>query len=163
MEPKEIRELIELISRSDFAEFEIEREGFKLKLVRQASGALPPSAPAAVVAAPPREPAPAAAAAPAVATASALAPAASQPAQDGLIELISPIVGTYYSAASPEGPPFVEIGARVKQGQVVCIVEAMKVMNEIESEIDAEVVEILVSNGQPVEYGELLFRLRPLS
>ena len=70
-------------------------------------------------------------------------------------------MGTFYSAAGPETANFVEVGSRVKQGQVLCIVEAMKVMNEIESEIDAEVVEILVSNGQPVEYGELLFRLRP--
>jgi acetyl-CoA carboxylase biotin carboxyl carrier protein len=75
----------------------------------------------------------------------------------------SPIVGTYYEAPSPGAPPFVKIGDRVGKGQVLCIVEAMKLMNEIESEIDAEVVEILAANGQPIEFGELLFRLRPLS
>ena len=160
MEPKEIRELIELISRSDFAEFEIEREGFKLKLVRQSSASLPPAGPGPVAAAARSEPALAAPVASAVATAGAAPPAASEPGQDGLVELISPIVGTYFSSSSPDGPPFVEIGARVKKGQVVCIIEAMKVMNEIESEIDAEVAEILVSNGQPVEFGEVLLRLR---
>ena len=75
----------------------------------------------------------------------------------------SPIVGTFYSAPSPDAPNFVEVGAKVQKGQVMCIVEAMKVMNEIESEIDGEVVEVLVSNSQPVEYGEVLFRLRPRS
>jgi len=75
----------------------------------------------------------------------------------------SPFVGTFYRAPSPESPAFVEVGTVVKKGQVLCIVEAMKLMNEIESEIDAEVVEIRVANGQPVEYGEVLFRLRPVS
>jgi acetyl-CoA carboxylase biotin carboxyl carrier protein len=79
------------------------------------------------------------------------------------VDLRSPIVGTFYRSASPESAAFVEVGSRVRKGQVLCIVEAMKLMNEIESEIDAEVVEIRVANGQPVEYGEVLFRLRPVS
>jgi acetyl-CoA carboxylase biotin carboxyl carrier protein len=70
-------------------------------------------------------------------------------------------VGTFYAAPSPEAPPYVEVGSRVRKGQVLCIVEAMKVMNEIESEVDGELVEILVKNGQPVEFGEVMFRLRP--
>ena len=97
------------------------------------------------------------------------APVAAEPAapvaaaENGLIDLDSPIVGTFFSASSPDAPPFVQVGSRVQKGQVVCIVEAMKVMNEIEAEFDGEVVEVIVSNGQPVEYGETLFRLRPSS
>jgi acetyl-CoA carboxylase biotin carboxyl carrier protein len=75
----------------------------------------------------------------------------------------SPIVGTFYRQPSQAAPPFVEPGSKVKKGQVLCIIEAMKLMNEIEAEMDAEVVEILVANGQPVEFGELLFRLRPMA
>ena len=80
---------------------------------------------------------------------------------DGVIDFPSPIVGTFYRSAGPDTAPFVEIGSRVTKGQVLCIVEAMKVMNEIESEVDAEVVEVAVQNEQPVEFGEVLFRLRP--
>ena len=153
MEPKEIHELIELISRSSFSSFELERDGFKIKLIKAGAGSEAPTArpSTATVAEVPS---------------GSVVPAAAGPPEDsarepGLFELNSPIVGTFYSAAGPETANFVEVGSRVKQGQVLCIVEAMKVMNEIESEIDAEVVEVLVTNGQPVEYGELLFRLRP--
>ena len=150
MDPKDIRELIDVISRSNFKSFELEREGFRLRL-EKAEGA---DAPAVVQVAAPAASAEPPAAAPAAAPVEA-------PADPGLHELNSPIVGTFYSSASPDAPPFVDVGSRVKRGQVLCIVEAMKVMNEIESEVDAEVVEVLVSNGQPVEYGEVLFRLRP--
>ena len=78
-----------------------------------------------------------------------------------LVEIHSPIVGTFYRSPSPDAPPFVEPGDRVKKGQVICIVEAMKLMNDIECEAAGEVVEILIANGQPVEYGEILFRIRP--
>ena len=83
-------------------------------------------------------------------------------ADSGLVEFHSPIVGTFYRALGPDAEPFVEVGSQVKKGQVLCIVEAMKVMNEIESEVEGEVVEVLVANGQPVEFGEILFRLRSL-
>lgn len=160
MDAKELRELIEIISRSNFSTFELEREGFKLKLVRGS---------AAPVAAPPvRAPVPAAQSAlpetPAVveeATVEEPAPAAA-PADSGLVQMDSPIVGTFYRAPGPEKPSFVETGDHVKKGQVLCIIEAMKLMNEIESEIDAEIVEIVAVNGQPVEFGEALFRLRPV-
>lgn len=79
-----------------------------------------------------------------------------------LITITSPIVGTFYRASSPESAPFAEVGSRVKKGQVLCIVEAMKLMNEIESEIDGTVIKVLVENGQPVEYGEPLFLIEPL-
>lgn len=136
MDSKEIRELIEMISRSNFSTFELEEaDGFKLKLVKQGA-ALAES----VVAA---EPAPA--------------------PEDGFVDFNSPIVGTFYRSSGPDAPPFADVGQTVKKGQVLCIVEAMKVMNEIESEMDAEVVEVCVTDGQPVEFGEVLFRLRPLS
>ena len=158
MDPKEIRELIELISRSSFAEFELEGKGFKLRLVKQAP--VPAPAVAAEAAAP-------FASVPSVPAAAVLdEPARPLPASavsDGFVALRSPIVGTFYRSPSPDAPPFVEVGHRVKKGQVVCIVEAMKVMNEIESEIDAEVIEVSVTSGQPVEYGEVLFRLRPVN
>ena len=156
MDPKEIRELIELISKSNFASFELEGEGFRMKLVKE-------SAPAPLVAAT-VEPLPASqpAAAPPPAPVAAAAESAAEAGSNGTVPLNSPIVGTFYRAPSPDAPPFVEIGKKVNKGQVLCIVEAMKVMNEIESEIDAEVVDILAANGQPVEFGETLFILRPL-
>jgi acetyl-CoA carboxylase biotin carboxyl carrier protein len=80
----------------------------------------------------------------------------------GLITITSPIVGTLYRAPAPGAAPFVEVGTKVKKGQVICIIEAMKLMNEIESEVDGEVVRILVENGNPVEYGEPLFLIEPL-
>ena len=159
MDPKDIRELIELISRSDFAEFELEGKGFKLKLVRRGATGLPTLE--ASSAAPAPAPAPASAPSTTAPEAEASRPVAS--VVDDLVDLRSPIVGTFYRSSSPDAPPFVEVGGRVRKGQVVCIVEAMKVMNEIESEIDAEVVEAPVTNGQPVEFGETLFRLRPVS
>jgi acetyl-CoA carboxylase biotin carboxyl carrier protein len=120
-------------------------DGFKLKLVK--AGVAP--AVNVVAAGPPPASVPAA------------EPAAV--ADDGLIGFDSPIVGTFYRAPGPDAPPFADVGQTVNKGQVLCIVEAMKVMNEIESEIDAEVVEVCVDDGQPVEFGEVLFRLRPLS
>ncbi|MBW4693553.1 MAG: acetyl-CoA carboxylase biotin carboxyl carrier protein [Lyngbya sp. HA4199-MV5] len=78
-----------------------------------------------------------------------------------LIEIISPMVGTFYRAAAPDEPPFVEVGDRIRKGQTVCIIEAMKLMNELEAEVGGEVVEILVQNGEPIEYGQLLLRLNP--
>ena len=158
MDHKELRELIEIISRSNFSSFELEREGFKLKLVKDdgvvvaAPAAALPAQRSALPVAPTKE-----------APGAPPAPAEEKPADDGLVEVTSPIVGTYYEAPSPGADPFVKIGGRIGKGQVLCIVEAMKLMNEIESEIDAEVVEILASNGQPVEFGEPLFKLRPLS
>ena len=155
MDSKDIRELIDLISRSNFKTFELEREGFRLKL-EKADGL--DSRVVSEMAAPPAVPA-----MPSSPEQASAAPAAEAAAPTGLDELNSPIVGTFYNGPGPEASPFVEVGSLVKRGQVLCIVEAMKVMNEIESEIDAEIVEILVSNGQPVEYGEVLFRLRPTS
>ena len=151
MDSKEIRELIELISRSNFKTFELERKDFRLRLVKNEPG---------VVSATSELPVPAQSPATAVPTPPAAGPEVTA-AAEGLVELQSPIVGTFYRAAGPDADPFVDIGSRVKKGQAVCIVEAMKVMNEIEAEFDGEVVEVVVTNGQPVEFGEVLFRLRP--
>jgi acetyl-CoA carboxylase biotin carboxyl carrier protein len=153
---KELRELIEVVSRSSVSEFELEREGLKLRIVKGgpalAQVLSSPTAPG---------PGPAEPTAGQVGSPVAAGPPAAEEA--GLFALPSPIVGTFYRAPSPGASPFVEVGAKVKKGQVLCIVEAMKLMNEIESEMDAEVVEILVANGQPVEYGEILFKLRPMA
>ena len=165
MEGNELKELIELISRSNFVTFELEREGFKLKLEKGAgaSAQAPPATAALAVAPTPRTPA-AVTFAPEPAPGAPTAPApAADAAASGLVEMTSPIVGTFYRQPSQAAPPFVEPGSKVRKGQVLCIIEAMKLMNEIEAEIDGEVVEILVANGQPVEFGELLFRLRPMA
>lgn len=156
MEPKELRDLIEIISKSSFTTFELEREGFKLRLVKGAAAPL--------VIASPSLPSPAREGAEAPSAAAPVAgPAPAVPADEGLALVASPIVGTFYRAPSPGAPPFVEVGSRVAKGQVLCIVEAMKLMNEIECEMDAEVVEVVVANGQPIEYGETLFKLRPMA
>jgi biotin carboxyl carrier protein len=97
---------------------------------------------------------------PVVATVAAPAVLAAAPASPGLHEIASPFVGTFYRGPSPEAPPYVEVGSRIRPGQVLCIVEAMKLMNEIESEVGGTVVEILGQNGQPVEYGQALFRVK---
>ena len=167
MDGKELKELIELISKSNFVTFELEREGFKLKLEKGAPGAVQASAasPSWAPSPPPPGPQPMAisfAPEPA-AVPTGPPPAAAAGGASDLVEMTSPIVGTFYRQPSQAAPPFVEPGSKVKKGQVLCIIEAMKLMNEIEAEIDGEIVEILVANGQPVEFGELLFRLRPMA
>ncbi len=160
----QIKELIELVSRHGLRGFEIERSGFRFKIDGQSSaetvvGGHPPPAVAAFA---PPPPAPAAAAAPAVAAPPApvaAAEAAPAPAEDAHV-LTSPIVGTFYRSPGPDDPPFVEVGDKVERGQVLCIVEAMKLMNEIESDVDGVVTEILPKNSQPVEFGEPLFHIR---
>jgi acetyl-CoA carboxylase biotin carboxyl carrier protein len=98
---------------------------------------------------------------PIAATAGAMAPPpAADAAAADLVEVRAPIVGTFYRSPSPEAPAFVDVGSHITRGQTLCIVEAMKVMNEIEAELDGEIVAVLCSNGQPVEYGEVLFRVR---
>ncbi len=151
----EIKELMEYIENSSFVEFELEREGFKIKLVKRTPPAT--NGPAG----------PATAATPALLSVPATlqpVPEAAPPripAESPDVHLVkSPIVGTFYRSSGPGSRPFVEVGDRVRKGQVLCIVEAMKLMNEIESDCEGEVLEILVANGQPVEYGEPLFKIR---
>ena len=168
MEGKELKELIDLISNSNFVTFELERDGFKLKLEKGTGGAAPPAAgPVQAHGAPPAGAPTRAAVASAATEQSSAAVASPSPVSEGasteLIDMTSPIVGTFYRQPSQAAPPFVEPGSKVKKGQVLCIIEAMKLMNEIEADMDAEIVEILVANGQPVEFGEILFRLRPMA
>jgi acetyl-CoA carboxylase biotin carboxyl carrier protein len=161
---EQIKELIGLVAENRLQGLELERSGFRLKIdgqqIRQAVAAAPAETGAASAAAPPAfAPGPAAAPpAPAPAASAAAAAPAGPPA--GSHVLTSPIVGTFYRASSPESPPFAEVGARVKKGQVLCIIEAMKLMNEIESDVDGVVAEIFPQNAQAVEFGEPLFAIR---
>ena len=163
---EQIKELIELVSERGLQGVEIERSGFRLKIDGQ-SATPPVVAAAAPGAAAPATPAmtaaPANTAGSAGSAAESLPPAAGSAAASpgqGAHVLTSPIVGTFYRAPSPDADPFVEVGSRVKKGQVVCIIEAMKLMNEIESDADGVVVEIFPQNAQAVEFGEPLFALR---
>lgn len=151
-----IKQVVDLMKKSDLSEFEIQDQDFKLRIKRDLPGRAPIAAPAAPVAA---APAPVAAA-PAPAPAAA-APAAAPAAADPSIKLVtSPMVGTFYATPSPENPPFVTVGSPIKADSVVCIIEAMKVMNEIQAEIAGNVVECLVATGTSVEFGQPLFRVK---
>jgi len=156
---EQIKELIELVASRRLQGVELERAGFRLKIDGQAPPVAAPAAAAPAGAAP--APAPSAPAAPAAAghAADAAAAAPSSPGE-GAHVLVSPIVGTFYQAPSPDAEPFVTIGSRVRKGQVLCIIEAMKLMNEIESDADGTVVEIYPQNAQAVEFGEPLFAIR---
>jgi acetyl-CoA carboxylase biotin carboxyl carrier protein len=167
---EQIKELIELIAERHLQGLEVERSGFRLKIEGQAMAqpVVYAAAPAEAAApAPPAQRPPAAsAAAPAPPAAAATAPgsaaAAEKPAQaPGTHILNSPIVGTFYRSPSPSAPQFVEVGSRVKKGQVLCIIEAMKLMNEIECDVDGVIAEIYPQNAQPVEFGEPLFAVAP--
>ena len=161
MDLNQIKQILDLVREHELSEFEIEHEGLRLKIRKDVNGAHVVTLPGAVTTsiAPPAAPA---AAGPVAAPPSAAAPAG-EAAGESEIELAvvkSPIVGTFYRSSEPGAPPFVEIGAMVKKGQVLCIIEAMKLMNEIDSEYDGEVVNLYVENGQPVQYGERLFAIR---
>ena len=153
----EIKQLMEYLESSSFVEFEMEREGDKIKLVRRPPHTGEPPV-ASIAVAPHGAGVPGM---PAAAPVAAPPPAAAPAVEAADMHLVkSPIVGTFYRAGSPDAKPFVNPGDRVSKGQVMCIVEAMKLMNEIEADIDGEVMDVLVSNGQPVEFGEPLFRVR---
>lgn len=160
MDLKQIKQLIDLMQRSDLTEFSVEEEGLKLKIARASNAA---SAPVVVAAPTLASAAPFPVAAPAPVAAAPAAPAAAPaPAGDesGVVYVKSPMVGTFYKAASPESKPFAEVGTKITETSVVCIIEAMKIMNEIQAEVKGTVVEILVENGQPVEYGQKLFKVK---
>ncbi len=149
MNLKEIQQLIDMVNNSDLDEATIEEGDFKITLRR--SSVTPVSANNQQPVAP--APAPAA-------PSQTEAPAAKNP-NEGLVEIRSPIVGTFYRAPSPDTDPFINVNDPVESGQVLCIIEAMKLMNEIESDITGTIVEILVENGQPVEYDQVLFLVKP--
>ncbi len=151
MNTKEIKEILQLMKDFDVSEFEIEKEGLKIRLKKPTAGelALDPQA---------------------YAQGLRLNTAGTQPAPkteipaagpvDDTYAVKSPMVGTYYGASAPDQPPFVSLGQKVNEGDVLCIIEAMKLMNEIKSEISGTVVEILIPNGRPVEFDQTLFKIR---
>lgn len=158
MDLKDIKAIIDLMRRNSIAEFELERQDFKIRLKRMPEISYPVAAEEQVGAVP-------AAGRPiAAAPAQALAPAAPSATQPGAVELEikSPMIGTFYRAPSPESAPYVEVGSEVNPDTVVCIIEAMKVMNEIKAEAKGIITQVLVENGKPVEFGQPLFKLRPL-
>jgi acetyl-CoA carboxylase biotin carboxyl carrier protein len=165
MDLEQLRQLLDLVREHELAEFEIEHEGLRVKIRKDVNGAPIASLPAASAASPLTSHAPAASsiAGTSAAPLPALAPADASADNDAEIELAvvkSPIVGTFYRSPEPGTASFVDIGTTVKKGQVLCIIEAMKLMNEIDSEYDGEVVNIYVENGQPVQYAERLFAIR---
>jgi acetyl-CoA carboxylase biotin carboxyl carrier protein len=159
MNIKEIQDLIKFVSKSGVSEVEIEQKDFKITIKTPVGGspiaAMAPMAPVAMqmpVAAPVAAPAPQAA---------APAPAAAPANDSHLIEIKSPMIGTFYRSAGPDKPPFVEVGQSIKPGDKVCIIEAMKLFNEIESEISGTIVKVLVNDSSPIEYDQPLFLVEP--
>jgi acetyl-CoA carboxylase biotin carboxyl carrier protein len=162
MDLEQLKQILDLVRAHELSEFEVEQDGLKLKIRRNAAGVPVVTLPGLAANAPVAAAAPAASAAPAAAPAAAVPPASAE-ASDEDLELAvvkSPIVGTFYRSPEPGAPSFVEIGAQVKKGQVLCIIEAMKLMHEIDSEYDGEIVNVYVESGQPVQYGERLFAIR---
>jgi acetyl-CoA carboxylase biotin carboxyl carrier protein len=163
MNQKELKELIEFLIEKDISEFELERGDVKVRIKRGAD-AQPVSVIAPVAAVPAIAPV-APASAPSIAVPQSSVPAAPETPKAEVEEELhlvkSPIVGTFYEAPAPGAPPFIKPGDHVQAGQVLCIIEAMKLMNEIESDMTGEIVKILAANGKPVEYGQPLFSIRP--
>ncbi len=157
MDLKDIKAIIDLMRKNSLSEFELERQDFKIKLKRGGAGAgtvILPDEPTTIA-----YPAPLAVPAQgALPPAAAGAPMAASPS---LLEIKSPMIGTFYRAPSPESPNYIEVGAEVTPETVVCLIEAMKVMNEIKAEAKGVVTHILVENAKPVEFGQPLFRIRP--
>jgi len=151
---KDIKAIIDLMKKNSISEFELEKQDFKIKLKRGINGGVAPATaseegpiltyvqPAVAVAAP------------AIPTATAAAPS-------GELEIKSPMIGTFYRAPSPESAPYIEVGSEVNPETVVCIIEAMKVMNEIKAEAKGMITQVMVENAKPVEFGQALFKLRP--
>jgi acetyl-CoA carboxylase biotin carboxyl carrier protein len=149
----ELKRLVTLMKANDLGEVEMEEEGRRVRVVR--GGRVVEAFPLTVA-----QPGPATVAA--ATTAAATTPAASAAAKESNgVEIPSPMVGTFYRSPSPDASPYVEVGDRIKKDSPICIVEAMKVMNEIKAEVEGEILEILVQNGEPVEFGQPLFLVRP--
>ncbi|MFZ1218925.1 MAG: acetyl-CoA carboxylase biotin carboxyl carrier protein [Chthoniobacterales bacterium] len=149
MELKDIKAVIDLMKKNDLSVFEMEKDGFKLKLQKGAGEQTVFTAPAAAAPTPATAPAP-----------PAQTPAPEVQASGALKDILSPMVGTFYRAGSPESPPFADVGKEVSEESVVCIIEAMKVMNEIKAEVKGVIAEVVAENGKPVQFGQVLFRVR---
>ncbi len=163
MDLRELKEILQILEEKEITEFELEEQGMKLRIRKAAASPNHSAGPAApvplvptVVPSSPNTPGP---------VALAPAPAAAFPVptaeEQGLVTVKSPIVGTFYRAPDPGSPPFVNVSDHVRVGQVLCIIEAMKLMNEIEAEVAGEIVKVHHESGQPVQYGEPLFVIRP--
>ena len=159
---QEIRELLSAIAKTDITEFTLKSDDFELTL-RKDSGIAPSEAnltrqelAPTITVTPPTE-----AIVESSTSSTPETPTSPPIEQKKLLEIISPMVGTFYRAPAPDDPPFVEVGDRISSGQTVCILEAMKLMNELESEVSGQIVEILVQNGEPVEFGQVLMRVDP--
>jgi acetyl-CoA carboxylase biotin carboxyl carrier protein len=147
---KEIKAIIDLMKKNDLSVFEIEKDGFRLKLQKGPANQTTAPAPPIIVSAPK-----------ASMTSAEAAMAAGKPADSApLKDIVSPMVGTFYRAGSPDGAPFVDVGKTVTEETVVCIIEAMKVMNEIKAETSGVIAEVIAENGKPVQFGQVLFRVR---
>ncbi len=160
---QELRELLAAIAKTDITEFTLKSDDFELTLrkgsvVSSAVTAIPQALPTSSIEAPTTP----LVESPVVTPAVTPEPSASPPIdQKKLLDITSPMVGTFYRAPTPDDPPFVDIGDRIATGQTVCILEAMKLMNELEAEVSGQIVEILVQNGEPVEFGQVLMRVDP--
>ena len=154
MDLDQLKQILDLVREHELSEFEVEQDGLRLKVRKDRGGAYVPAAPASPATAGSAFAAPLATAAPPL----PVTPGAADEIEFAIVK--SPIVGTFYRASEPGAPPFADVGTVVKKGQVLCIIEAMKLMNEIDSEYDGEIVNIYVENGQPVQYGERLFAIR---
>jgi oxaloacetate decarboxylase alpha subunit len=142
---KEIKEMIRLMDENNLVEFEIEKNGLKLRLKKESKGEITTHVERIVPAAAPKEE----------------IPMVAREAPRNVVEVKAPMVGTFYRAPAPDAPPFVEVGSVIEEGEVLCIIEAMKLMNEIKSEIKGKIVEIPVENGEPIEFGQVLFVVEP--
>jgi acetyl-CoA carboxylase biotin carboxyl carrier protein len=151
MDLKDIKAIIDLMKKNSVSEFELERQDFKIRLKRGGAPAVIAQSDdiAPMAYAPPQLPA------------SAAPPQAAAMAISGEIEIKSPMIGTFYRSPSPEAGPYIEVGMEVNPDTVVCIVEAMKVMNEIKSEVRGVITQVLVESGKPIEFGQPLFKVRP--
>jgi acetyl-CoA carboxylase biotin carboxyl carrier protein len=152
----QLHRLLEVLSDSDIQEFRLEGDDFRLEVRRNLPAVAVTAAPVAAVA-----PAPSALEVSHQAAAPSTPPPAVPASRSDLVDITAPMVGTFYRAPAPGEAPFVEVGTRIGVGQTVCILEAMKLMNELEAEAAGEVVEILVDNGTPVEFGQVLMRVKP--
>lgn len=160
----EIKELIKLLDQTSVHELEVENEGFRLSIRKPGKTevvAVQASQPAPVYSVPQAVPAVQATPAPAPAETAAAPAPAKEDSDAGLHQIVSPMVGTFYSAPSPDSPSYVQVGDKVNEKSIVCILEAMKLMNELEAEVKGEIVKVLVENGQLVEYGQPLFLVKP--
>ncbi len=149
MDLKDIKAIIDLMKKNSISEFELERQDFKIKLKRGATVAAPQYDETLTLTAPPAG----GAGAPQISAAHAQA--------NGELEIKSPMIGTFYRAPSPEAANYIEVGSEVNTDTVVCIIEAMKVMNEIKAEVKGVITQILVENAKPVEFGQAMFKIRP--